>query len=449
MIRKVLIANRGEIACRVIRAAKKLGIATVAVYSEPDAGLPHVRLADEAVPIGPGPAKHSYLDGDRIVATAIDRGCDAVHPGYGFLAENAEFAGACESSGLIFIGPRAETIGLMGGKTKARALMAEAGVPVLPGSGDLREADEAVRAAEEIGYPVMLKAVGGGGGIGHKVIRSSDEMRKEFPGVSQRAGLIFKNDRLFVERFLERPRHVEVQVLGDNDGNLVHLFERECTIQRRHQKVIEETGSPCLDEETRARLLACAVAGARRAGYVNAGTLEFLYEPERRAFYFMEVNARIQVEHPVTEMVTGIDIVEAQLRIAGGEPLGFTQADVRRSGHAVEARICAEDPSRGFAPQPGKLTTVEWPEGEGVRCDAGFGPGDAVPPFYDSLLGKVVAHGATRLAAIERLGAALERTRIEGVRTNMGLLRRIMADDAFRAGSFDTSYLSQRKDLLS
>jgi acetyl-CoA carboxylase biotin carboxylase subunit len=449
MISKVLVANRGEIACRVIRACKEMGIATVAIHSEADAGHRHVKLADEAVLVGPGPAKHSYLEADKIVALAVDRGCDAIHPGYGFLAENAAFAGACETNGLVFVGPRAETIGLMGGKTRAREVMTSAGVPVLPGSGDLVDPDEAARAAEEIGYPVMLKAVGGGGGIGHRVVRSSDEMRREFPGVRQRAGLVFRDDRLFVERFLERPRHVEVQVLGDEDGNVIHLFERECTIQRRHQKVIEETPAPCLDDETRERLLACAVAGAKRAGYQNAGTLEFLYEPERNSFYFMEMNARIQVEHPVTEAVTGIDLVKAQLAIAGGGTLPARQEEVRRRGHAIELRVCAEDPSRGFAPQPGRLGRVEWPDGDGVRCDYGYESGDAVPPFYDSLLGKIIASGATRGEAADRARCALERTTLEGVRTNVALLRRILGDPDWNRGRFDTGYLTARKDLLA
>jgi acetyl/propionyl-CoA carboxylase alpha subunit len=471
MIRKVLVANRGEIACRVLRALRELGIASVAIYSEADAGAPHTRLADEAVLIGPGPAKQSYLEGDKIVALALDRRCDALHPGYGFLSENAAFAGACESSGLIWIGPRAETIALMGSKTRAREVMAAAGVPVLPASGDLDQVDEALAAAGKIGYPLMLKAIAGGGGIGHKVIRSAEELKKEFPGASQRAELVFKNKMLFLEKFLERPRHVEVQVLGDDDGEVIHLFERECSLQRRHQKVIEETPAPGLDADARARLLACAVAGAKRAGYENAGTLEFLLDAEGSSregasgsktggdpggacgagseFYFMEMNTRLQVEHPVTEMTTGIDLVKAQLAIAGGAPLAWRQEDVRQSGHAIELRVYAEDPARNFAPQPGKLARVEWPSGEGVRCDAGYESGMTVPPYYDPLLAKVVAHGPTRADAIARARGALERTAVEGIRTNLGLLRRILGDPAFQRGSFDTLYLTERKELLT
>jgi acetyl-CoA carboxylase biotin carboxylase subunit len=449
MFEKVLIANRGEIACRVIRAVRSLGIKAVAIYSEADAGALHKRLADEAIPIGAAPAKSSYLDADRIVQAAVDARCEAVHPGYGFLAENSSFAAMCEQAGLTFIGPRPETIANLGTKTRAREIMAAAGVPVLPGSDDLLEVDDALGAAERVGYPVMLKASGGGGGIGMQAIRSAEAMRKAFPVARERAEAAFRNPALFVERFVERPRHVEVQVLGDRSGNVVHLFERECSIQRRHQKIVEETPAPALDDATRARLLGCAAEGARRASYESAGTLEFLYDPAARDFYFLEVNTRLQVEHTITEATTGIDIVRAQIEIAAGERAPLDQAAVRRSGHAIELRVCAEDPAKGFAPQPGKLGAVAWPSGEGIRCDFGYESGDVVPPYYDSLIAKIIAHGATRAEALERAGAALAATSIEGIRTNVPLLRRIVADPAFARGEYDTGYLTQRKDLLA
>jgi acetyl-CoA carboxylase biotin carboxylase subunit len=457
-IRKILVANRGEIARRLVLGAKEAGLETVAIHSEADAGAPHVRLADEAVPIGPPPVRESYLQIERIVRAAIDRRCDAVHPGYGLLSENAEFAAACESAGLVFVGPRAETIALMGRKAAARERMRQVGVPILPGSPELRETAEAERAADAIGYPVILKATAGGGGIGMQVARDAAELRKLFPQVKSRAAAVFRDDAIYLERYLERPRHVEVQVLGDGRGGVVHLFERECSIQRRHQKIVEESPAPAFSgsaaapgvgSAARERLLAAAVAGAAHVGYRNAGTLEFLLDPPTGEFFFMEMNTRLQVEHPVTEMTTGRDLVRAQLAIAAEPELPFAQAEIAQRGHAVEARVYAEDPAKGFAPSPGRLGAVVWPEGEGVRCDFGYESGAAVTPYYDPLLAKVVAHGAGREEAIARLRGALERTSVEGVRTNLALLRRIAADERFARGEFDTSYLAGRKDLTA
>ncbi len=445
---KVLVANRAEIACRVIRGLREAGVASVAVYSEADADAPHVGLADESVAIGPAPAHKSYLDGDRIVAAALERRCDGVHPGYGFLSENAGFAAACERAGLRFIGPASATIALMGDKARARATMAAASVPVLPGSEAVLERSDAGEAAERLGFPLILKAVAGGGGIGMVVCRSTAELEKAFEPAKQRAASVFRNPGLYLERYVERPRHVEVQVVGDGQGEVVHLFERECSIQRRHQKVLEEAPAPALDDETRARLLEAAVRGARQVRYENAGTLEFLYDPDAGAFYFMEMNTRLQVEHPITEATTGRDLVRAQIEVARSGRLPFAQADVRREGHAIEARVYAEDPARGFAPSPGKIETLAWPDGDGIRVDAGYRQGQTVTPFYDPLLAKIVASGRTRGEAIDRLRCALERTDLVGPRTNLALHRRILGDPAFNRGQYDTTYLTTRKDLL-
>ncbi len=465
-LKKVLVANRGEIALRVVRALRGEGIRSVAVHTEADARLPFVRAADEAVAIGVGPPRESYLDGEKIVRVARERGCDAVHPGYGFLSESAAFAASVEAAGLAFIGPRPETIDLMGRKARAREFMREAGVPVLPGSGDLRDVRDAEAAAGAVGFPAILKASAGGGGIGMVVCESAGDLRKQFPIARERAARLFRDDALYLERYLERPRHVEVQVLGDGQGTVVHLFERECSIQRRHQKVVEEAPSPGLglgpDEpgrgaeardpgprDIRARLFAAAVRGAERAAYRSAGTLEFLYDERTGEFFFMEMNTRIQVEHPVTEMTTGVDLVRAQIAIAESGALPLRQEDVRRAGHAVEARVYAEDPAKGFLPSPGALGRVLWPEGPGVRCDHGYESGDRVTPFYDPLLAKVIAWGRDRAEAIERLRGALERTAVEGIRTNLGLLRRIAADAEFARGAIDTKFLERRKDLLA
>jgi acetyl-CoA carboxylase biotin carboxylase subunit len=450
-VKKVLVANRGEIALRVLRAVREAGLVGVAVHTAADADLPFVRAADEAVEIGAGPPRESYLDGAKIVRAALERRCDAVHPGYGFLSENAAFAAAVEAAGLVFVGPRPETIALMGKKARAREIMREAGVPVLPGSGELRELREAEAAADSIGYPVILKATAGGGGIGMVVCETAADLRRHFAPARERAEKFFGDDALYLERWLERPRHVEVQVLGDAEGNVIHLFERECSIQRRHQKVLEEAAAPALAgrEATRERLLLAAIEGAARVRYRSAGTIEFLYDPRDDRFFFMEMNTRLQVEHPVTEMTTGIDIVRAQLEIAMGGPLPARQADLRRTGHAIEARVCAEDPARGFLPCPGQLGAVAWPSGEGVRCDAGYETGNRVTPFYDSLLGKLIAHGRDRAEALARLLGALERTEIEGIRTNLGLLRRLAADAELARGEFDTGFLTRRKDLFS
>jgi acetyl-CoA/propionyl-CoA carboxylase biotin carboxyl carrier protein len=448
---KVLVANRGEIACRVLRALREAGLRSVAVYSEADAAAPHVRLADEAVPIGPAPARESYLRIDRIVEAALARKAGAVHPGYGFLSENPDFAAACEAAGLVFLGPPAETIALMGRKARAREVMREVGVPVLPGSPELREVADAERAADALGFPVILKATAGGGGIGMQVARDAADLRKLFPQAKSRAAAVFRDDAIYLERFLERPRHVEVQVLGDGRGGVAHLFERECSIQRRHQKVVEESPAPALAAraDLRARLLDAAVRGAAHVRYRNAGTLEFLFDEASGEFFFMEMNTRLQVEHPVTEMTTGVDLVRAQLEVAARGELPLAQADLVQRGHAIEVRVYAEDPAKGFAPQPGKLGEVVWPSGDGVRCDAGYEAGQAVTPFYDPLLAKIVAHGATRGEALGRLRLALERAVVAGVRTNLAMLRRLAADPPFERGELDTGFLSRRKDLLA
>ncbi len=440
--RSVLVANRGEIALRIIRACRALGIRAVAVYSEADAGAPHVRAADEAVLLGPAPATQSYLAIDRVVAAARASGAEAVHPGYGFLSENWRFAEACRAAGLVFVGPPPEVIRAMGEKTEARRRMAAAGVPVLPGSdGPVAGAAEARAAAEAVGFPVMLKAAGGGGGIGMALVTDAARLDAALAAAQRRAQSAFGNGAVYVERALLAPRHVEVQVLADEHGALVHLHERDCSIQRRHQKLVEESPAPALSPELRARLHEAGLRAARVAGYRNAGTVEFLVEGD--AFYFLEMNTRLQVEHPVTEEVTGIDIVQAQLRIAAGEPLGLSQADVRPRGAAIECRIYAEDPDRNFLPSPGTVTAIELPAGPGIRHECGVEAGSVISVHYDPLLGKLIVAGADRGEALDRLADALARYRVEGVRTTLPVHRRIVADPAFRAGAVHTRFLER------
>jgi acetyl-CoA carboxylase biotin carboxylase subunit len=441
--RKILVANRGEIAVRVMRACRDLGIASVAVYSEADRAALHVRRADEAYPIGPAPSRESYLRIDRILETARAAGADAVHPGYGFLAENADFARACEDAGLAFIGPRSETITLMGEKTSARRVAVAAGVPVVPGTLEPVAGAEAIAAeAARVGYPLMLKAAAGGGGKGMRLVKDPSELVAATERAQSEAQNAFGDDRVYLERAILKARHIEIQVLGDHHGNAVHLFERECSIQRRHQKIVEESPSPFVTPELRARMGALAVALVQKIGYRNAGTLEFLVDEDRNP-YFLEMNTRIQVEHPVTEMVTATDLVSLQIRIAEGEPLPFAQGDLHQTGHAIECRVYAEDPERGFLPSPGVLTAFRGPGGPGIRDDAGVYEGFEVGVHYDSLLSKLVAHGATRDDAIRRMRRALSEYTVLGIRTTLPFLGRVLRHPAFVAGDVDTGFVDR------
>lgn len=443
MFKKILIANRGEIALRVNRAAHELGIPTVAIFSEADRGSLHVRHADEAYCVGPAPAARSYLNVANIISAALISGADAIHPGYGFLAENARFAEICIDHGLTFIGPSPEIIAAMGDKAEARRRMAEANVPTTPGSPIVRSLDEAGAAAQRIGYPVLLKATAGGGGKGMRVVEREDDLPAAFATAQAEAEANFRDGRLYLERLVRNPRHIEVQVLGDHFGTIVHLGERDCSIQKpSHQKLIEEAPAPELPEGVRERLHATALAAARAVGYTNAGTLEFLVSGTD--IYFMEMNTRIQVEHPVTELVYGVDLVKEQIRIAAGEPLGFGQEDVVPHGYAIECRINAEDPAKGFAPSAGTLTSLDLPGGPGVRVDTHVVAGSVIPPYYDSLLAKIVAVGRTRLNAIARMERALSETRIEGVPTTLELCRDIIRSRPFRDGGVDVEFLSHR-----
>ena len=443
MLTTVLVANRGEIARRIIRGCRALGIRSVAVYSEADAGWPHVREADQAVPIGPAPARESYLSIERIIEAARGAGADAIHPGYGFLSENWRFARACEETGLVFVGPPSAVIRKMGDKVEAKRAMAAAGVPVVPGSDGTLESVEAAReVAGRIGYPLMLKAVAGGGGIG--MVRVADErgLAAAFASAQRRAQSLFGSGAVFVERFLDAPRHIEVQVLGDGRGSLVHLHERECSIQRRHQKLVEESPAPRLSADRKAGITAAALAGARAVGYANAGTMEFIVSDDD--FYFLEMNTRLQVEHPVTEEVTGVDIVQWQLRIAAGERLSLGQGDVPQRGSSIECRIYAEDPARQFLPSPGRVTRLALPEGEGIRVECGVAEGVEVSVHYDPLLAKLIATGATRDEAIARMEAALGGFVVEGVKTVIPFHQRVMQSAAFRAGAVHTQMVEQR-----
>ena len=442
MLRSVLVANRGEIARRVIRGCRALGVRAIAVYSEADAAWPHVADADEAVAIGPAPARQSYLDIERVIDAARRTGAQAIHPGYGFLSENWRFAQACEAAGLVFIGPSWPVIQQMGDKIGARRIMAAAGVPVVPGSdGPLDSVDAAREVAGRTGYPVMLKASAGGGGIG--MVKVSDEaaLPSAFASAQRRAQAAFGSGGLFLERYVEGARHVEVQVFGDAAGHVVHLHERECSIQRRHQKLIEETPAPHLSAALKARLTAAAVTGARSVGYVNAGTMEFIVTGEE--FFFLEMNTRLQVEHPVTEEVTGLDLVQAQLRVAAGEPLPWTQEQIRQRGASIECRIYAEDPAKSFMPSPGKLTRLDLPAGPGIRLECGVAEGVEVSVHYDPLLAKLIATGRDREEAIARMSGALDAFVIEGVKTVIPFHQRVMRSDLFRAGAVHTQLIEQ------
>ena len=446
MFRKVLIANRGEIAVRVIRACREMGIRTVAVYSEVDRTAMHVRLADEAYGIGPAPAPESYLNADRVLWAARRSGADAIHPGYGFLSENADFAQACSQRGVRFIGPPPEAIRDMGVKTRAREIMAAAGVPVVPGSAAAAgDAAEAAAEATRVGYPVMLKAAAGGGGKGMRLVTDPAALRAAFEEAGGEARQAFGDGSVYIEKAIVRPRHVEVQVLADEHGSVIHLGERECSLQRRHQKVLEESPSPLVNScpEVREELCAAAVSAARATGYTNAGTVEFLMDSKCR-FYFLEMNTRLQVEHPVTELVTGIDLVKEQIRVAAGKRLRTRQASIRPRGHAMECRIYAEDPAAGFMPSPGPISHLSLPDGPGIRIDSGAEPGWTVPLEYDPLIAKLCAWAPTRDEVIARLARALREFAVGGIATTVGFFRDLMADPRFRAGDIDTGMLERR-----
>jgi 3-methylcrotonyl-CoA carboxylase alpha subunit len=448
VFKSLLVANRGEIACRIFRTARRLGVRTIAVYSDADASARHVRAADEALRLGPAPARESYLDMARILAAAQESGAAAIHPGYGFLAENAQFAAACVAAGHIFVGPPAESIAAMGSKILAKTRMRAAGVPVLPGyAGAQQDLEHLAREARAMALPLIVKPAAGGGGKGMQIVRHEREIAPALAAARRLAESAFGDGALLLERYLSAPRHIEVQVFADAHGHLLHLGERDCSIQRRHQKLIEEAPAPALPEEVRARLRAAALVVAREVGYVGAGTVEFLFDAGE--FYFMEMNTRLQVEHTVTEAITGLDLVEWQLRVAAGEALPLTQEAVRFSGHAIEARVCAEDPQAGFLPSAGELALLEWPSGEGVRVDEGFGSGDRVSESYDSLLGKVIAWAPSREEAAARLAAALERTYCAGVHSNEHWLARILRLPDFLQVRHSVAFLDEVAPRLS
>lgn len=445
MFQRILVANRGEIAVRVIRAARELGVGVVAVASEADRDALHMRMADQAIVLGPAPSSQSYLVQEKVIDAALRTGAEAIHPGYGFLSENAAFARAVAKAGLKFIGPSPEAMQKMGDKVNARANAKAAGVPMAEGSAVLRDAGHAQAEAERIGYPVMLKASAGGGGIGMRILREAKDVEPNFQSASAQALSAFGNPDLFLEKFIEHPRHIEVQVLGDEHGHVIHLGERECSIQRRHQKLVEEAPSPALSAQQREDIGAKAVALAKRVGYGNAGTMEFLYEAGQ--FYFNEMNTRLQVEHPVTELVTGVDLVQWQLRIAAGERLSLQQSDIRLRGHAFEARLNAEDPARNFAPCPGLVKALHWPAGPGIRVDTGLREGWTVPSHYDSMVAKLLVHAPDRAKACDRMLRAVGETRVEGFATNLPFHQALFAHPRFRKGDLTTRFLEE-EDLL-
>lgn len=449
MFSKVLVANRGEIALRVIRACRELGVRSVAVYSEADAEAPHVRAADEAVLVGPAPSAQSYLVGERLIEVALRTGAEAIHPGYGFLSERAWFARAVRDAGLVFVGPPAEAIEAMGSKTAARQLAIGAGVPVVPGNAEgVKDAREAIDIATSYGFPVLLKAAAGGGGKGMRVVRNAEEVSDALDSARREAKNAFGDDAVYVEKYIEGPRHVEIQVLADMHGNVMHLGERECSVQRRHQKMIEEAPSVAVTPELRARMGATAVAAARAAGYVNAGTCEFLLDRDGN-FYFLEMNTRIQVEHPVTELVMGLDLVQWQLRIASGEALPFSQRDFTPRGWAIECRITSEDPTNSFLPSTGRIDYLHLPSGPGVRWDGGIEPGSVIGLHYDPMLAKLIVHAPTRELAIARMHRALGELTIDGIETSRGFHLRVMEDDEFKRGDISIQWLEQRLSELT
>lgn len=445
MFSRVLIANRGEIAVRIIRACRGLGLSTVAAYSTADADSLHVALADEAVCVGPAAPRQSYLDIPNVIGAALRTGADAVHPGYGFLSEDPYFAEICAQSGITFIGPPPDVMESAGDKAIARRLMGEAGLPLLPGTTEpVASLDAALEVADRVGYPVVLKAVAGGGGRGISMAASRGELREQYARTRSGAQAVFGDSRVYLERYLPVARHIEFQILGDAHGRIVHLGERDCSVQRRHQKLIEEGPSPALDDDLRAEMGEAALRGAKALGYRGAGTVEFLLDDDGR-YWFMEMNARIQVEHPVTEMISGVDLVTEQIRIAAGEPLTIDQADVRLTGHAIEVRVNAEDPDRGFAPTPGTLTEFRAPGGPGVRIDSHCVPGATIPPYYDSMIAKLVVWDADRPACLRRMRTALDELRVEGpgVRTTVPFHRRVLQHPVFRAGETHTDFVAR------
>lgn len=447
MIRKVLIANRGEIAVRIIRACKELGIQTVAIYSEADKDAMHTQLADEAICVGKPKSKDSYLNESNIISAAVITKCNAIHPGFGFLSENAEFAAICEECNIKFIGPSSNTISVMGHKSKAREIMKNADVPVIPGSnGIVKSIEEAYIEAKEIGYPVMIKAALGGGGKGIRIVHKEDELENAYFTAKSEAKINFGDDTVYIEKFIENPRHIEFQILGDEHGNIIHLGERDCTIQRRNQKVLEEAPSSILSEDLRDEMGRAAINAAKAVSYVNAGTIEFLVDKYNN-FYFMEMNTRIQVEHPITEMITSIDIVKEQIKIANGERLSFSQNEVEIRGHAIECRINAENPKKGFAPSPGKIEFLNLPGGNGIRVDTAVYSGYTIPPTYDSMIAKLIAYGKNREEAINKMLRALDEFVIEGIDNNIEFQIDILNNEKFRLGNFDTSFISKEYKL--
>ncbi|MCX6564778.1 MAG: acetyl-CoA carboxylase biotin carboxylase subunit [Candidatus Aminicenantes bacterium] len=446
MFKKILIANRGEIAVRIIRACREMGISPVAVYSEADRAALHVALADEAVAIGPAPAVESYLDMDRIVRAVRETGAEAVHPGYGFLAENADFARCLEKEGIVFIGPRSEALELVGDKVRARQTMEKAGIPIIPGMKSVpSDAGEYIKAARALGFPVIVKASAGGGGKGMRVVTEEKGLGPALEAGRREAKSAFGDESVYLERYIEEPRHIEFQVLADNSGRTVHLFERECSIQRRHQKIVEETPSPALDDALRLKMGETAVKAMRAAGYNNAGTVEFLLDKDRN-FYFLEVNARLQVEHPVTELVTGVDLVRRQILVAAGEPLALKQGDLRQRGHAIECRIYAEDPAANFLPSPGRILFLREPKGPGLRLDSGIYGGWDVPIYYDPILAKLVVWAENRELACRRMAAALDGFAVLGIHTTIDFLKDVIRHPEFRAGRTNTAFIPKYFD---
>ena len=444
MIKKILIANRGEIAVRIIRACREMGIETVAVYSEADKEALHTKLADEAICIGPAKSTESYLSMDKIISATIISGADAIHPGFGFLSENSKFAGLCEQCNITFIGPSAEVIAKLGNKQEARNTMIAAGVPVIPGSTEaLYDADNGAVIAAEIGYPVIIKAALGGGGKGMRVARTEEEFANAFNTAQKEATMAFGDGTMYIEHFVEHPRHIEFQILADNKGHVIHLGERDCSIQRNHQKMIEESPSVAISDELRTKMGEAAVKAAKASGYVNAGTIEFLLEKNGN-FYFMEMNTRIQVEHPVTEWVTGIDLVKEQIRIASGLPLSYKQKDIKLQGHAIECRINAEDPEHGFRPCPGTITDMYLPGGKGIRIDSAIYSGYTIPPYYDSMIAKLIVYAKNRNEAITKLRSALGEVLIEGITTNVDYQYEILNDEDFIEGNIDIEFIENK-----
>ena len=447
MLKKVLIANRGEIAVRIIRACREMGIRTVAIYSEVDKNALHVQLADEAICVGPAPSNKSYLNVKAILEAACLTGADSIHPGFGFLSENPNFAKICQETGIKFIGPDYKLIELLGNKSRAKETMKRAGVPVVPGSdGLIYSKEQAVNLAEQIKYPVMLKASAGGGGRGIRVAFSKEELEKEYDIVKQEAKVSFNDDSLYLEKFVENPRHVEIQILADEHGNCIHLGERDCSVQRRNQKVLEETPSGILDEETRKKMGEVAVKAVKEIGYSNAGTIEFLVD-KNKDFYFMEMNTRVQVEHPVTEMVTGVDIIKEQIKIASGEELTYKQEDIKFNGHSMEVRINAENPDKNFMPCPGTITGLHIPGGNGVRVDTAIYSGYTVPPTYDSMLAKLIVHGKNREESIAKMKSAVAEFVVEGITTNIDFLLKILENENFKTNNYDTSFIKKEFNM--